>query len=373
MPFLSFIVGFRNRDTERVRLFMESLSAINGDDYELVFVDYGSDESVSQSVRSIVSNYSFANYYFFNSRGQNWNRAKCLNYGYSISKGQYVFTSDIDFLYSKDFVEIIKAIASPTKSFYFKVGFLTEKQSQAIHFDSDKYEIERYSDVDAVGALLISREMYNEVGGYDEFYEIWGVEDNDLLHRIKMTKNQITFYNEETIIWHIWHLPIKQSSVLPDGWLKYLKDYFEFKKQNIVIPNQNYYCKIDVNRPIIYNKNDIIFKSIKLNCSDKFIQYALKEELLKINSHEGISLSFDFSAYISVEKSRLNKIINLLNVFLNKNFSSISVYNSNMDLYLNDKQATTAVQYFIKNNIDLISDFFIPNDISKESILILKR
>jgi predicted glycosyltransferase involved in capsule biosynthesis len=191
MLFLSFIVGFRNRDTERVTLFLERLKAINSDDFELIFVDYGSDESVSENVKKIVSNYSFANYQFFNSRGQNWNRSKCLNYGFGFTKGQYIFTSDIDFLYDVDFISILKKIVTPTQAFYFQVGFLSQKQSENIHSDSKKYEIESYSNEDAVGALLISREMFNEVGGYDEFYEIWGIEDNDMLYRIKMTKNKI--------------------------------------------------------------------------------------------------------------------------------------------------------------------------------------
>lgn len=373
MPFLSFIVGFRNRDTERVKLFLESLKAINSDDYELVFVDYGSDETVSQSVKSIVSNYSFASYHFFNSRGQNWNRAKCLNYGYSISKGQYVFTSDIDFLYSKNFVEIIKGIVSTTKSFYFKVGFLTEKQSQSIHFDSDKYEIESYSDQDAVGALLISREMYNEVGGYDEFYEIWGVEDNDLLHRIKMTKNQITFYNEKTIIWHIWHLPVKQSSILPEGWLKFLKDYFESKKKSITACNQNFYCKIDFTRPVINNKKNISFKTVKVECAEKFLPILLKHNLMNLKSNEGLCISFNFNSFDNISKSRLNKLVYKINKLFKKIKSPLHIENTNMKGYLSQQVANDTLQYFFKNNSDLILDSYTPNDISKEPVYLIKK
>ena len=309
MPFLSFIVGFRNRDSERVRLFLESLKAINNADFELVFVDYGSDEALSENVRQIVSDYSFVNYHFLNTRGQNWNRSKCLNYGYTQCKGKYIFTSDIDFLYSKDFISIVKELVNPTQAFYFKVGFLSEKQSQNIHFNSEKYDIESYSNEDAIGALLISRQMFEEIGGYDEFYEIWGVEDNDLLYRIKMTNNQIAFYDTETIIWHIWHLPVKQSSVLPNGWLKFLKDYFEYKKQTMTSCNQNYYCKHDPTRPIICNRQAINFKQIALHSSEKCLPLLLNTEMINLKSNDGLELRFNFLQLDSVKKSMLNKLL----------------------------------------------------------------
>lgn len=373
MPFLSFIVGFRNRDTERVSLFLESLKAISSNDFELIFVDYGSDVEVSESVRQIVSNYSFAKYHFFDSRGQNWNRSKCLNYGYTHCKGEYVFTSDIDFLYSKDFVSIIKEIVTPTQAFYFKVGFLSQKQSQHIHFNSEKYDIESYSNEEAVGALLISRKMFEEVGGYDEFYEIWGVEDNDLLYRIKMTGNKIDFYHTKTILWHIWHLPVKQSSVLPNGWLKYLKDYFEHKKQIISKPDQNFYCMHDPSRPILNKTDTISFKSIVINCSEKYLPLLLKIEMDMLNPNDGLILNFNFSTIDSVQMSGLNKLVKRVNKFFNSFKSPVHIENRNMDLYLSKDKAIDALQYFIKSNKSQIRDFYIPSDINSEPVYLMKN
>jgi hypothetical protein len=373
MPFLSFIVGFRNRDVERVRLFLESLKAIDSNDFELIFIDYGSDEHISETVEKRVSIYSFARYYFYNSRGQNWNRSKCLNYAYTRCEGEYIFTSDIDFLYSKDFISIIKNIISPIRAYYFKVGFLSQKQSQNIHFEYDKYDVESYSNEDAVGALLISKSMFDQVGGYDEFYEIWGLEDNDLLHRIKMTTNQIDFYSTETIIWHIWHLPVKQSSVLPDGWVKYLKDYFEYKKTTITAPNQNYYCSNDATRPIIHNRANIGFAEVLVNCSTDFLPVLLKNQLLKIKSNDGLLIRFDFSSHDSVSNSRLNKVVKKINAIFKNYKTPLCIENKNMSLYLSEPKAKDVLQYFIKNNRELIRDFYIPKDITTEPVYLMKN
>lgn len=373
MPFLSFIVGFRNRDIERVRLFLESLNSIKGQDFDLIFVDYGSDEEISENVKQVVSNYPFAYYHFFNSRGQNWNRAKCLNFGFSKSNGEYIFTSDIDFLYSVDFISIIKSFISPTHAFYFKVGFLSQRQSQHIQFDSERYEIDSYSDEEAVGALLISRRIFEEVGGYDEFYEIWGVEDNDLLYRIKKTENKISFYNEKILIWHIWHLPVKQSTVLPDGWLKYLKDYFEHKKRIITSVNQNHYCSLDENRPIINYRKDLHLIDVKVCSSERFLPLLLWKSLSSLSSNEGMIVRFDFSAIKKVNDSRLNKIVRRVNSLFERYGSSLILKNRNMDLYLDENQTRTTLQYFLKSYSEFISDSFMPDDISKDPVFILKR
>lgn len=373
MPFLSFIVGFRNREVERVKLFLESLKSINENDFELIFVDYGSNEKIAESVKQIVLNYPFACYYFFDSRGQNWNRAKCLNYGFSKSKGEYVFTSDIDFLYSVDFISVIKKIITPIHAYYFQVGFLSQKQSENILVDSEKYEIESYSDEEAVGALLISRQMFTEVGGYDEFYEIWGVEDNDLLYRIRMTENKVSFYSERILIWHIWHLPVRQSSVLPEGWLKYLKDYFEHKKRVITSANQNHYCRLDVDRPIINKKENLRLIEVKVCTSERFLPLLLWKSLTSVSSNEGIVVKFDFSNIEKIKDSRLNKIVRRANAFFERLNSPLILKNRNMDLYLDEIQARAAIQYFLKNYAEFISDSYVPDDMSKEPVFILKR
>lgn len=373
MPFLSFIVGFRNREIERVKLFLDNLFRIYHHDFELIFIDYGSSEKISYDVKDLVSKYEFATYYFFNSRGQNWNRAKCLNYGVSKSKGQYIFTSDIDFLFASDFVSIAKNIVTSSKAFYFKVGFLTQKQSKNILPETKNFEIESYSNEDAIGALLISRKMFEEVGGYDEFYEIWGVEDNDMLHRIKMTSNEIHFYNTATLIWHIWHLPVKNSNVLPKGWVKFLKDYFEHKKQSIRSGNENYYCHLDQSRPLFSNIGNIEFKEIKVNCSANYLNLLLKQELLKLNSNCGLKINFNFDNVNEINKTNLNKLVKLVNPIAKKVNRSLNIENSNMHLYLDKKTANDTIQYFIKINSELIADYIIPEDIAKEAVCILRK
>ncbi len=373
MPFLSFIVGFRNREIERVKLFLDNLLRIYHNDFELIFIDYGSSKEVSTEVKDLVSKYDFATYYFFNSRGQNWNRAKCLNYGATKSKGQFIFTSDIDFLFSKNFIPTIQRTIKPNKALYFKVGFLTQKQSQNIQFETEKYKIESYSNEDAIGALLISRQMFEEVGGYDEFYEIWGVEDNDMLHRIKMTTNEIHFYNTDTLIWHIWHLPVKNSNILPKGWVKFLKDYFEHKKQSISSCNENYYCHLDQSRPILSNKGNIEFKEIDVKCSSNYLNLLIKQELLQLKPNCGLKINFNFEQVIKINKTSLNKFVRIVNPITKIINSSLIIENINMYLYLDENSALNTLQYFIKNNSEIIVDYYMPDDISKEAVYILKR
>src|SRR5437868_8649576 len=108
MPFLSFIVAYRNRDLNRVRSLLDSLEKQSLKTFEVIFVDYGSDKNISAELNSILRKYNFASYHFLNTRGQNWNRGKCLNYGFRKASGDYIFTCDIDFVFAPEFLNKLK-------------------------------------------------------------------------------------------------------------------------------------------------------------------------------------------------------------------------------------------------------------------------
>ena len=62
---LSIIYAFRNRDVERVQLSMESLHAQKFQNFEVVFVDYGSEAETAAKVQKTLKNFEFARYLYF--------------------------------------------------------------------------------------------------------------------------------------------------------------------------------------------------------------------------------------------------------------------------------------------------------------------
>lgn len=56
MPFLSFIVGYRNREIERVKLFLESLSFQSDKDLVVILVDFCTTEEISIEIKDLILN-----------------------------------------------------------------------------------------------------------------------------------------------------------------------------------------------------------------------------------------------------------------------------------------------------------------------------
>jgi glycosyltransferase involved in cell wall biosynthesis len=372
MPFISFIVGFRNRDVERVQIFLKSLSLQTDSDFELIFVDYGSDVELSKKIEPLVAKYQFAKYYFFNSRGQNWNRSKCLNYAFSKANGSYIFTADIDFVFINSFVSSLKNTSVPAVAKYFSFGYLSQKYSQSIDLTKTQHPTEEYSAVDTIGALLLSREIFSYLNGYDEFYEIWGVEDNDILKRIQLSSYKVEFCADKNLIWHIWHLPAKKADVLPEGWLRFLGDYYTNKFADSKKHSANHFCEMDNTRPIISKlDNCICINDISYN--PHFLLIYMRNELLQMTSNDVICFKFKVDDYLKYSNSNLNKLVLFLNISFNKLNLPVTLSNKNMIAFTNEKQIRDALQYFIKYNHHLLKDHYLADDIMKQGFYIMKK
>jgi glycosyltransferase involved in cell wall biosynthesis len=370
MGFLSFIVGVRNREEKRIMAFLNSLAKQDDPDFELIFVDYGSEPEDAQKLKQLLSSFSFARYRYFDTRGQHWNRSKCLNEGIQLATGEFIFTADIDFLFAPSFVRQCTLLKQKNKeALYFRVAFLTRQQSKNTETDLTKYAVKEFSDKNAIGPLLISAKQIRELGGYDEFYEIWGLEDNDLLHRINLTGENISFYTDQTLIWHNWHLPAKKSGNLPSGWLKYLSDYFNYKK-SLGKKAPVYLCNTDRQRPILQQHSPA--RTILISSGAEFLPVHLKSELAQMHAKETLKIKFDFTAYQGVQNARLNRFTKKVNAWLGQQ-ANLELQNKNMRAYVAPGTARDAMLYFIKAHPELVRDYYFPREEESGEYLIMKR
>jgi glycosyltransferase involved in cell wall biosynthesis len=371
VAFISFIVGFRNRETKRVKLFLDSLAQQSDKDFELIFVDYGSDEEAASQAKELVGTYIFAKYFFHDTKGQNWNRGKCLNYAFSHTGSDNIFTADIDFLFHPSFIKTCRQLAEEKKAWYFRVGFLDRAQPTVPVHQLPSLKIKHFSDENAIGPLLISKEMFTELGGYDEFFEIWGLEDNDLLFRIKSSRHSISYYPQPVLIWHMWHPPAKESNILPEGWLKFLGDYFDHKKSTANA--SNFYCKIDPGRPVLNERGSHAIKSRTIGYSRDFLHYFLVSETEQLGHNEILELRLDFKPFHETMLSRLNRLVQRANNLFRKGKLPITISNTNMRSYLSEQDARDTIQYFLKDRAAIIRDYYLPADLSSESFYLMKR
>jgi hypothetical protein len=201
---LTIIFPFRNRDLLRLQYSFDSLAIQSNLEFEVAFVDYGSNYGIAKATEKLCSEYSFINYNYIPSQYQPWNKSKALNSVIKKLNTDFCFVADVDMIFHPHFVQTVLKLRNFQKVVYFQVGYLA-----AGEIIKDKVFAEfknfRKSNYEATGLSLFPVDILKELRGFDEFYHFWGAEDTDIHVRIKNAGYQIEFFNDETLILHQWH------------------------------------------------------------------------------------------------------------------------------------------------------------------------
>jgi len=208
---VTIVYPFRNRSISRVKRSLKSLENQSNNDFKVVIVDYGSEFETSNSMKELLEYYDFCDYIYSYTEYQPWSRAKALNIGIKTVTTPYVFTADIDMIFHPDFVRSLIGLMEPNKSYYFKVGFLNEKETN-LDKDFDKYSIDYYSSEGAAGLSLFPTVVIKELNGYDEFFHFWGAEDNNIHMRLVNAGYRSEFHDSDVLMLHQWHRTYRNSS-----------------------------------------------------------------------------------------------------------------------------------------------------------------
>jgi cellulose synthase/poly-beta-1,6-N-acetylglucosamine synthase-like glycosyltransferase len=126
---ITILYPYRSRDLERVKRSLDSLALQTDQRFKVLFVDYGSSPKQASQVEQLIISYSFANYIYTYTTFQPWSRAKALNVGLQQVTTDFVFTADIDMIFSPHLVSTLYEIKHIQKAIYFKVGFLSREES----------------------------------------------------------------------------------------------------------------------------------------------------------------------------------------------------------------------------------------------------
>ena len=241
---ITILYIYRNKDLERVKKSLDSLSNQTTKDFQIVFVDYGSDDFYKNALSELIVQYPNINYIYSYHNQQPWSRAKALNIGIKHVNTEFVFVSDIDMIFRYDFIEKLYSLKNDELSVCFSVGFLDEKESkQNKSFES--YKIKKRSGIGAEGLSLFSVKALKKIGGFDEFLHFWGAEDEDIHSRLVNLGLQKQFYHQEILMLHQWHKSYRRTES------KRLTN--ELQLSNIVRINQQHQKYNKLNRIIQIN------------------------------------------------------------------------------------------------------------------------
>ena len=231
--YFSIITAFRNRDVQRVKNSLNSLAAQTIRDFELIFVDYGSEKPVSEIIKPIVEKYSFAKYTFSNTRNMFWSRSHALNTGIKLANGQMTILWDIDLMVEPDFLEQLSKQVNYQQQFSTHRCYYLPQEANVQNYKTNS--MIKQSQHAYVGLCTVDTFILKKIQAFDEFYQVWGAEDDDLYARLQsagLQRKQIEA--KDIAVYHQWH-PI-QAPALPDMWYIQMVEHLftpNEKKQHI--------------------------------------------------------------------------------------------------------------------------------------------
>jgi len=207
---ITILYIYKDKEVERVKRSLDSLLSQTISEFKVLFVDFGSALDNRTELQNVLKQYSFADYIYSYHLYQPWSRAKAINIGLRNISTPYVFVADIDMLFHKEFLATLNEIKSPESSHYFKVGFLSEQETK-INREFDDYSIAFTSSIGAQGLSLFPTQALLSIRGFDEFFNFWGSEDEDVHARLKLSGLKVDFFDRKVLMLHQWHPTYRNS------------------------------------------------------------------------------------------------------------------------------------------------------------------
>ncbi|GGG53091.1 hypothetical protein GCM10010976_25190 [Bizionia arctica] len=174
--------------------------------FEVLFIDYGSEIEISNQVASFLEAYPFVTYIYTSSEGKPWNRSKAINIGIKLAETDFILSADIDMIFHPSFNGMLTTLSDKSKVTFFKVGYLSEKETFANH----EFKPESVSNQRAKGISLYPKPALMSINGFDEFFNCWGSEDEDVIDRLVLNGVSKDFYSEDILVFHQYHKPFKE-------------------------------------------------------------------------------------------------------------------------------------------------------------------
>lgn len=309
---IAIIYAHRNRDTERIRLSFESLQRQSSKNFEVIFVDYGNDEKLTQELKPLMAEFDFVSPCFLPVSQLLWNKSKALNYGILQSNAPYVFIADVDLVFHPKAIERLHELKNSGSFFLFKLGYLDKETSSGLG-ELEKFDELRPSRLGGVnGMVLAPRQAFLRVNGFDEFFHFYGGEDVDLFSRFE-TAGYKEEKTEELYFFHNWHRSFQGSEdeiVTRNPRIKNImrinqEHYFRNRDRKVLKPErQDGMGKvIEPARSSRLNQADCHYKIPNIAAR---VEHFLEEELASL---EGVIIKADFviDPYYNSLKHKMKK------------------------------------------------------------------
>lgn len=178
---ISYIVGLRNKDLNLVERSFKSLANQTYHNFEIIIIDWGSDleytQNLIKTVKKVLNKHNVKIYRYSVTQ---WSRSQALNTGIFLASKDYILVSDGDLVFEPEYLERLSGFLNGDTIVSFDDRNLKSLDSNDWFKDSEH-------DIYGLGLFACAKQSIIDVGGLDERYFGWGIEDNDLF--IRLIKN----------------------------------------------------------------------------------------------------------------------------------------------------------------------------------------
>jgi hypothetical protein len=207
LAMITFCLGFRHWHADHLIRSLRSLAPFK---LPIIVVDAGGAELPIMT--------SGVNVHRIVTRMPEWSRSVALNKAVHLARTPYVCLTDADMIFPSHWIEIAQRHASPSRicltpsrdltdetlKTFLLVESLDEWGTPAMRDHMLARQSEPHPDVGQGAAMLVPRHWLLSVGGFDEQYQVWGCEDNDLVHRAEWDGLDVVWMRD-TFVAHQWH------------------------------------------------------------------------------------------------------------------------------------------------------------------------
>jgi GT2 family glycosyltransferase len=215
---MTVLLGVRNRADHRLENALRSLrdQTFPADRLVISVVDYGSSPACSVRIQAVCER--FGADYVRVEGPEKWSRSRCLNHGLRRVRTKFVLFSDVDIVFSPGYVEAAvqtlkrrprSVVCAPMHDLPESTTEVTREAARkgvAVDLDSLRRDTEpRRGWAHHPSILATYSALPRLIGGYDEFYEDWGWEDEDLLRRLLRLGLRLRVLHDPDYYLHQWH------------------------------------------------------------------------------------------------------------------------------------------------------------------------
>lgn len=212
---ITVLIPVRNRCDYRLVNALRSLRAQTFFAIQIIVVDYGSEPVSAAQTRDWCSQFGAA--YEYVPGVSVWSRSRCLNVGLRMTTTKFVMVSDVDMIFSPDYVAAaLQALsASPFSVICSPMYDLPQGTVPALTAAAGSQRLEvdllrkcstpRWGDKPHASILITYTAFLKVIGGYDEFYTGWGSEDDDLMFRLTTLGLHQRGLGPNNFYLHQWH------------------------------------------------------------------------------------------------------------------------------------------------------------------------